>query len=231
VELRGKNGQVGVGLLNRAGDKFLVRRWISPGESFQTVYLPVESYREAGGLIVQNGRTDGSSEIEIRSVKLINNNPEARAFCPPATTSGPTEEMLARAASLPLDRMEPASANPLQHEGGRVIGWSLPTPWAYIGKLDLGVDCVASGGWVAVELRGKNGQVGVGLLNRVGDEFLVRRWISPGESFQTVYLPVESYREASGLIVQNGQTDGWSGVEIRSVKLIKADPGAPTCHR
>jgi hypothetical protein len=137
--------------------------------------------------------------------------------------------MLERAVSLPLDRMMQSSANSVQHEGDRVIGRSPPIPWAYIGKLDIQSACMASGGWVVVDLRVNKGQIGVGVLNRAEDNFLVRRFVAPSDNFQSVYLPMGSYREAGGFIVQNGDMRISSEVEIRSVKLTKNDPDAPFC--
>lgn len=139
----------------------------------------------------------------------------------------PDDEMLARAISIPLDRMVPASQNSLEQERGKLIGRSLPTPWAYIAGLDLGADCIGNGGWVRVELRGKNGQIGLGILNRAGDDFLVRRFIAPTEEFQSIYLPVEPYGQSGSLIVQNGETSVPSEVEIRSVKLGRSDADPP----
>src|SRR5262249_6060007 len=145
---------------------------------------------------LQNGDAGVSSEVEIRGVNLVKNEPEAPVFRPPARLVRPTDEMLARAESLPLDRMVSASAVSFQRESDGVIGRSLPTPWAYISKLDLGAASIASGGWVAVELRVKSGNTGIGVENRTGDDFLTRRFIRPSESFQWVYLYLDSYCEA-----------------------------------
>jgi hypothetical protein len=226
IDLRVNKGQIGVGVLNRGEDNFLVRRFIAPRDDVQSVYLPVESYHEAGGFIVQNGERAAESEVEIRSVKLARSESEAPALCSEPRAS---DEMLARAVSLPLDRMMPSSADSIWHEGEGVIGRSPPIPWAYIGKLDLEAACIASGGWVAIDLRVNKGQIGVGVSNRAGDHFLTRRFVAPSDNFQSVYLPVESYREAGGFIVQNGNMRISSEVEIRSVKLTKNDPDAPFC--
>jgi hypothetical protein len=177
---------------------------------------------QQNGYVLQDvtSRTIGSDgyQVYLQLIEIMN-------------LSRPTEGMLARAVSLPLDQMvqaSSASSLQLRREDGNLIGRSQPMPWTYIGRLDLGASCVAGGGWVAVDLRVNSGAIGIGLLNRAGDNFLVRRFITPSKNFQSVYLPVESYREAGRFIVQNGETGVSSEVELRSVQLTKNEPDAPS---
>jgi hypothetical protein len=47
------------------------------------------------------------------------------------------------------------------------LPFGMPLTKAYVGTLDLRADCIASSGWVLVEMRVKNGSIGIGITNHV----------------------------------------------------------------
>ena len=68
---------------------------------------------------------------------------------------------------------------------------SLPDPWAYIGRMPLNAGCNAAGGWVAADIRVAHGAVGVGVLNRNGDDFLVQSAGEIVDGLQTIFLRLD----------------------------------------
>ena len=71
---------------------------------------------------------------------------------------------------------------------------SLSDPWGSIGRMPLDAGCIPGGGWVATNVRVTQGSVGVGVLNRKGDDFLVRAPTASGAKSRpffcgSIYLP------------------------------------------
>jgi hypothetical protein len=138
----------------------------------------------------------------------------------------PTKEQWTNSRSISLSEM--ATGDAVEKRPQKLVGRSAALPWAYIGRLDLAVQCISSGGWVVVALRVQNGEIGVGVENLAGNDFLVRRFLPPSNALQSIHLPLESFREAGKFVVQNGKYSASSGVEIESVQIVNSDPNAPT---
>jgi hypothetical protein len=71
VTLRVSRGTIGIGALNRARDDFLVRSFLEPSKEFQTIFLFLNSFRNASEFIVQNGEGNTVSESVIRRIQII----------------------------------------------------------------------------------------------------------------------------------------------------------------
>jgi hypothetical protein len=62
---------VGIGVLNRAGDRFLDRRDLDPSQGDVELRLRVPSLQEAGDLIVQTWDVDVPGTVRIASIELV----------------------------------------------------------------------------------------------------------------------------------------------------------------
>jgi len=135
----------------------------------------------------------------------------------------PTASDLALARTLPISAMDLADSRAVLSFGtASVVARSAAIPWAYIGRLQLHTDCARSGdqGWVSVTLRVSRGTIGIGALNRARDDFLVRSFLEPSKEFQTIFLFLNSFRDASEFIVQNGEGNTVSESVIRRIQII-----------
>ncbi len=62
---------VGIGVLNRAGDRFLDRRDLDPSQRDVELRLRIRSLQEAGDLIVQTWDVDVPGTVHIGSIELV----------------------------------------------------------------------------------------------------------------------------------------------------------------
>ena len=112
-------------------------------------------------------------------------------------------EALAHARSLSLEKMTlAAEGSALQVSASGAKFRSLAKPWAYIGRISLHAGCILGAGWVAVDIRVAHGTVGVGVLNRKEDDFLVSGSAKIDKDSQTIVLPVNSFAEAGDFILR-----------------------------
>ena len=70
VDLSVTKGMVGVGVLDQAGDDFLVQRSATTGNGTQTVFLRLDSFAAAGDLILRNWDGEFISEGVLRAVRV-----------------------------------------------------------------------------------------------------------------------------------------------------------------
>ena len=80
VDVRVIRGTIGIGVLNQAGDNFMVGKLLGPSKSFQTVFLRLASLN-VGDLIIRNGGENESSESVVRKVQLIKSGTGMAAEC------------------------------------------------------------------------------------------------------------------------------------------------------
>ena len=128
---------------------------------------------------------------------------------------------LATSRTLSLATMTPASpaAISLQPTAAGVVFRSAPQPWAYIGRIPLHVDCMQGGGRVAADIRVIHGFVGVGVLNRKGDDFLASGSAASSDQVQTIVLPLNSFAAAGDLILRNWDQASSSDGVLESVRI------------
>ena len=107
----------------------------------------------------------------------------------------------------------------LQSSAAGVMFRSLPDPWSYIGRMPLDVWCIPGGGWVAADVRVTHGSVGVGVLNRKGDDFLVRAPAAIGDEVQTIFLRLNSFASAGDLVLQNWDENSSAEGILQSVRI------------
>jgi hypothetical protein len=96
--------------------------------------------------------------------------------------------------------------------------------------MPLEVGCIEGGGWLAADINVTRGIVGVGVLNRKGDDFLVRAPTSIGGEVQTVFLRLDSLASAGDLVLQNWDENSSSEGTLQSVRIAAEDlPTPPAC--
>ena len=133
----------------------------------------------------------------------------------------PTSEALAQARSIALESMTLGAEGAfLRPTSSGVAFRSLPDPWAYIGRMPLDAGCVAGGGWVAADIRVTRGAVGIGVLNRNGDEFLVQSAGEIVDGLQTVFLRLDSFAAAGDLVLRNWDEKSPSEGVLQAVRIV-----------
>jgi hypothetical protein len=217
VNLRVTRGTIGVGVLNRRGDDFVASASVAPTEKVQTVYLRIESFAATSDLIVRNWEGQSSADGLIESVRIAAESGSPVEVC----DSDPTRTMaMTHARVLELSSMIRASeASSLEPAPSGVLFHSQPIPWAYIGRMPLKAACTEGGGWVAVNVRVTRGTIGVGVLNRRGDDFVASTSVAPTEKIQAVYLRIDSFAATSDLIVRNWEGQSSADGLIESVRI------------
>ncbi len=189
ADIRVTRGTVGVRVLNRNGDRGIVQRSAEIGDAVQTVFLRLDSFADAGDFILENWDQSSASEGILQEVRIAAEDGLTPAECDPDPAR---TKALARARSISLETMTlGAEGASLRPSASGVAFRSLPEPWAYIGRMPLNAGCIAGGGWVAADIRVMRGSVGVGVLNRTGDDFLVSGFAVNGENTQTIFLRLE----------------------------------------
>ena len=143
----------------------------------------------------------------------------------------PARKRLLRRSRYRLQTMTPGSEGAsLQAGTPGVVFRSAPDPWAYIGRMPLDAGCIPGGGWVAADIRVTHGSVGVGVLNRKGDDFLVRAPTSIGDEVQTIFLRLDSFASAGDLVLQNWDENSSAEGTLQSVRIAAEDvPTPPAC--
>ncbi|SEC67444.1 GDSL-like Lipase/Acylhydrolase family protein [Rhizobiales bacterium GAS188] len=242
VDLIAGGDTIGIGLENKAANSFLTRQFVQPQDTLQRVSLPVKSFYDIGRFVVQNGDVRTPASVDIRSIKVIRSDGAEPTFCPDAASaepaksavgvdplelrlaSEPTAELIAKAQSAPLALMRAVPGASLEREATGVLGRAeTPTQWHYIGTLDLPADCQVGGGWIIVALRVRGDEIGVGLENKTGSDFLTRTFVKPQDGLQKVVLPFRSYATTGKLVLQNGQVSRPAEAEIESISLVDSD--------
>jgi hypothetical protein len=201
ADIRVTHGAVGVGVLNRRGDDLLTSGSAATGDNIQTIFLRLGSFSAAGDLLIRNWDDNTSSEGSIQGVRIAAEAGPTPATCDPDPAR---TKAMAQARALSLETMTLASpGGSLQPTASGVAFRSAPEPWSYIGRMPLLAGCIEGGGWVAADIRVTRGTIGVGVLNRKGDAFLVSESVAFSDDIQTVFLPLDSFAAAGDLIVRN----------------------------
>ena len=82
VDIRVTRGTAGVGVLNQKSDDFLVQRSAAVGDTNQTLFLPLQTFADAGDLIVRNWSEKSSSEGIVQAVRIVTENEKTFFACP-----------------------------------------------------------------------------------------------------------------------------------------------------
>ena len=184
VDVLVTHGAIGIGVLNREGSGLLVGGSAASSENIQTVFLRLNSFAASGDLVLRNWMTSSTAGV-LKAVHIAAEDGSKPVACDsdPARTKA-----LAQARSLSLETMTLASdAGSLEPSASGVVFRSVPSPWAYIGRMPLDAACIEGGGWVAADIRVTQGAVGVGVLNRKGDDFLVSAPLQSGTTFRPFF--------------------------------------------
>ncbi|MBV9519704.1 MAG: hypothetical protein JO068_16465 [Hyphomicrobiales bacterium] len=99
-------------------------------------------------------------------------------------------------------------------------------PWHYIATLDLNAACLAGGGWVVVDLIAKGDDIGVGIENKAGNDFLTRQFVKPRRESERVSLRVAAFDQIGRFVVENGDLKNPASVELTALKVIPDDGSA-----
>jgi len=68
-------GEVGFGILSRAGERFQDRAFLAQDTGATTIFLSINEPNDVSSLIIQNGSTDGhSSELQLEGVMLLSSS-------------------------------------------------------------------------------------------------------------------------------------------------------------
>jgi hypothetical protein len=97
--------------------------------------------------------------------------------------------------------------------------------WSYAASLPLFVPANTAGEvWVRVRVEVRQGEAGIGVLDRSETAFQDRAFVSARAEERTIFLRITNPREAQSLIIENSSPDG-SPAEIllREVKVL-AEP-------
>jgi hypothetical protein len=101
--------------------------------------------------------------------------------------------------------------------------------WAYAASFSIHMPAVLTGRvFVVVRARVLQGQIGVGVLDRGGNSFLVERKVVPSPAMTDIYIRLFSPERSDALIIRNVAPDGTrSEVLVEDVGLvISSEPGA-----
>ena len=213
-------------MLNREGKEFLASTLVAAGDDVQTVNLRLRSLAAAGDLILRNWDERSSSQGVLQGVRIVAEHGLTPACDPdPARTRA-----LAQGRALSLETMTRASevVTSFAASASGVAFRSAPVAWGYIGRMPLEAGCIEGGGWLAADINVTRGIVGVGVLNRKGDDFLVRAPTSIGGEVQTVFLRLNSLASAGDLVLQNWDENSSAEGTLQSVRVAAKDLPTPT---
>jgi hypothetical protein len=219
------HGSAGVGVLNRRGDDFLDSGSVVADGKMQTVFLRVASFAAAGDLVVRNWDEPSSSEGTLKAIRIASEDGQTPATCASVDVR---KTAMAQARSLSLEAMTLGSrgASLLPNASG-VEFRSAPDPWSYIGRMPLLAGCIQGGGWVAADVHVMHGTVGIGVLNRKGDDFLVSDTAIAGDTVQTVFLRVASFAAAGDLVVRNWDEPSSSEGTLKAIRIATENGELP----
>src|SRR6185437_10922547 len=213
ADIRVARGTAGVGVLNKEGNAFLVQRSVTPDDATQTIFLPIDSFSNAGDFIVRNWADNSASEGVIRAVRIATESGARPPACPVAGLATLADSGLSSnsiASKIPPDAVEVHDAfdapripgSNLKLGGG--FPYQVRTPaqsWAYGAQFPVRVTEATGPMWIRVRARVRGGAVGIGMLNQGGSDFLSRVAIEkPGDS--TVILAVPQSKHIGDLVVQ-----------------------------
>ena len=188
ADIRVTRGSVGVGVLDRSGD-FLTSGSAKASDDVQTIFLPIDKFAATGDLILRNWDENSSSEGVLEAVRIAAKDGQTPTACDSGSTRA---RALVHARSLSLEKMMlAADGSDLQVSASGVRFSSISGPWAYIARLPLVAGCLQDGGWVVADIRVTRGRVGVGVLNRKGDEFLASASTKNNTDLETLLLPLD----------------------------------------
>ena len=228
ADIQVTHGNVELGVLNREGKEFLASTLVAAGDDVQTVNLRLRSLAAAGDLILRNWDERSSSQGVLQAVRIVAEHGLTPACDPdPARTRA-----LAQGRALSLETMARASevVTSFTASASGVAFRSAPVAWGYIGRMPLEAGCIEGGGWLAADINVTHGIVGVGVLNRKGDDFLVRAPTSIGDEVQTVFLRLDSLASAGDLVLQNWDENSSAEGTLQSVRIAAEDlPTPPAC--
>jgi hypothetical protein len=135
---------------------------------------------------------------------------------------------LAQARFLSLETMTRASeAVLLQPSASGVAFRSLPQAWIYVGRMPLNAGCIDGGGWIAADIHVKQGKVGVGVLSRKGDDFVVIGSAAASDNVQTIFLRLDSFAAAGDLVLRNWDEKASSEGILEGVRIATEDEPTP----
>ena len=175
---------------------------------------------------------------EIESGRLP--RPSGSASLPPPASMAASEMSLGRCNEDPtgkLARLDGAlSIYRREAQAGASIESGHPlrivTPgqqWAYAASFSINMPAALTGSvFAVVRARVLKGQIGVGVLDRGGNSFLVERKVVPSPAMTNIYLRLFSPERSDALIIRNVAPDGTrSEVLVEDVGLvISSEPGA-----
>jgi hypothetical protein len=94
-------------------------------------------------------------------------------------------------------------------------------PWAYAAVLSLPKPSRESVDYaLAVELRVREGKVGVGLLNQEENSFLYRESLRTDPEPKTILIPIRAWSDVGRLVIQNWETHGKSIADLISIRIL-----------
>lgn len=100
-----------------------------------------------------------------------------------------------------------------------------PARWSYAAKVQIAGSLPAGPGWLSVDLQVDRGIVGVGAMEKEGEQHLCERQFGDGTTFPWLTMPVfiriPDLSRAKIVMVRNAAVDGASKVLIRSINLMK----------
>jgi hypothetical protein len=226
AELAASGADIGVGIENKAGDDFLTRQFVKPQDNLQRVSLKVSSFDEIGKFVVQNGDNAVPASVGLSSLKVVPNEATAPSSCPESDAHAP-EESVAKAKPLSMDRMVATQDTIVTKTASTLTGRTTAVvPWHYIATLDLRAGCFTGGGWVVAELAASGADIGVGIENKAGDNFLTRQFVRPQDKVKRVFLKVSSFEEIGKFVVQNGDNAVPASVELSNLKVVPNEAAA-----
>ncbi|MBV9516603.1 MAG: SGNH/GDSL hydrolase family protein, partial [Hyphomicrobiales bacterium] len=103
-------------------------------------------------------------------------------------------DQVAKAKPLKLERMVAMGDTIVEKTEFTLTGHTVSAvPWHYIATFDLNAACLAGGGWVVVDIIAKGDDIGVGIENKAGNDFLTRQFVKPRRESERVSLRVAAF--------------------------------------
>jgi hypothetical protein len=97
-------------------------------------------------------------------------------------------------------------------------------PYSFAAAIDIPSTRLGERGWVSVRQQVRSGQIGIGILDRKKNDFVNRRFVDREDTFQTIYLPVNTATGPSTLIIENGNSGGSGEIEIQKLAIVAEPP-------
>jgi hypothetical protein len=85
VDIIVRSGKIILGILNHKGNQFITHISVEANDGHQTEFLPLDSFADAGDLLVRNAQDDSGAEGELQAIRVVvpQGKPTPPA-CPPA---------------------------------------------------------------------------------------------------------------------------------------------------